>query len=577
VVRTGIIEVFSGPLCRRARESAPSSAFRHGSCEREHGQLLEGDTVKLDRRTRSPLGTLATRTRRCVAALALALATGGAACAATPAVPDAVGTIDASTVDASTVDAPPRDVPDTDAVPSDTITPAVDGAMPLATPGWNLVAVDTPRRTYVDYVQVPSSGVWRPERDGFPVLAQWEAQSSYSALRFQPFTPGGRLTPAQIMALLPIAARATRTISITDAPYRAPVAPADATSAIQAALDAAAAMATPGAPVDVLVPPGRFNYARVLTVGRDVRLRRAPEDSGGVLHATTVGQSAVHLAGDRSGALFLSLETDETARSTAPPGCGIWVGADNPGRPVTHDTLVVGNDIARPSGAHVAALSTEGNLWAFNYAHDGFADTFHHTGGSRFCQVVGNRAQTSATRGDDFYAFVGYQGDGDPVHHCTCIANWGRDGHARGLAAVGAGFIAFAHNDIDRTQWAGVYLTREASYNSYGTFDITVLGNTIQHANLGGSHDGLLAYADDPAAGAMSAAFGMISNQVRRLTIRGNAFNDTAAGVGNGFGIEIRASVAGGDVSGNTLARNRPPQLVINGTGVTSSANTVTP
>jgi hypothetical protein len=42
--------------------------------------------------------------------------------------------------------------------------------------------------------------------------------------------------------------------------------------------------------------------------------------------------------------------------------------------------------------------------------------------------VVGNRASNrpAPTRGDDLFAFVGYAGDGDPVHHCTAIGNWGR-------------------------------------------------------------------------------------------------------------------------------------------------------
>ena len=58
-------------------------------------------------------------------------------------------------------------------------------------------------------------------------------------------------------------------------------------------------------------------------------------------------------------------------------------------------------------------------------------------------QVVGNRASNTPeeptgtpTRGDDLFAFVGYASDGDPVHHCTAIGNWGRHGHARGLSAV---------------------------------------------------------------------------------------------------------------------------------------------
>jgi hypothetical protein len=255
----------------------------------------------------------------------------------------------------------------------------------------------------------------------------------------------------------------------------------------------------------------------------------------------------------------------------------VWVGSDRAGGAVTHDAWVIGTEVERPAGAHFFALATEGDLWAFNYAHDGYADAFHHTGGSRFCQVIGNRAQTSAERGDDFYAFVGYGSDGDPVHHCSCIANWGRDGHARGLSAVGAGFIELASNDVDRTQWAGIYLAQENAYDTYGTFDVFVTRNTIAHANLAGSHDALLASADAPTASHSSASFGDVGNAVRNLTVRDNTFRDTAAGIGNGFGIEIRASVDGGEVIGNTLIGNRAPQLVLDGSHFTQRDNAIQP
>jgi hypothetical protein len=159
---------------------------------------------------------------------------------------------------------------------------------------------------------VPASGVWTPESDHFPALATWENQTSYSALRFQPFTPGDVASAAAIMALLPATGRAARSISITDSPYGAAPARADATHAIQQALDAAAAMASQAAPVDVLVPAGTFRYSAALEVGAD----------------------------------------------------------------------------------------------------------------------------------------------GDVVNHCACIANWGRDGAARGLSVVGGGFVLLDHNDIDRTQYA---------------------------------------------------------------------------------------------------------------------------
>ena len=439
-------------------------------------------------------------------------------------------------------------------------------------PGWNLVAIDTARRTYLDYVDVPASGVWTPQSDHFPALAIWENQTSYSALRFQPYTAGDVLTPAQIMALLPATRRAARSISITDSPYGAAPAPADATQAIQQALDAAAAMASQRAPVDVLVPAGTFRYGAALKVGADVRLRRSPEDAGGSLQATNPSNAAVHLAGDRSGALFLALNFGAMSRDTTPQSSGIWVGTGSSSSFV-HDALVVGNEVAQSASAHVFGQGEEGGLWAFNYAHDGYADTFHHTGGSRYCQVVANRAQTSTSRGDDLYAFVSYQSDGDVVHHCACIANWGRDGAARGLSVVGGGFVLLDHNDVDRTQWAGVYLAQENSYQTYGVFDVTVSANTVGHANLAGSHDGLLAYSDAPGDSHGSVSFGSVSNQLRRIYVRGNTFANTAAGTGNGFGIEIRSSADTGEVTGNILTANQPPQLVVSGTNFTSSGN----
>ena len=449
-----------------------------------------------------------------------------------------------------------------------------DAAATRAPPGWNLVAIDTDKRTYLDYVEVPASGVWTPEGDHLPALATWEKQTAHGATRFQRFDPGNVLTPDEIMALLPATRRSKVSISITDAPYAASPAPADATMAIQKALDDAAARATPTSPVDVLVPAGTFDYSAVLRIGADVRLRRFPEGTGGTLHATNPASGAAHLAGDRSGVLFLALTYTATSRAVTPQASGIWVGSDSKGGFV-HDVVVVGNEIAGPASAHVFAIAEEGGVWAFNFAHDGYADTFHHTGGSRYCQVVGNRAQTTATRGDDLYAFVSYQDDGDVVHHCACIANWGRDGAARGLSVVGGGFILLDHNEVDRTQWAGVYLAQENSYRTYGVFDVTVSRNTIARANQQGSHDGLLAYADAPTESHDATSFGSVSSQVRRVFVRDNTISDTAPGVGNGYGIEIRSSADTGEVTNNVLTGNKAPGVVVDGTHFTTSGNQV--
>jgi len=57
-------------------------------------------------------------------------------------------------------------------------------------------------------------------------------------------------------------------------------------------------------------------------------------------------------------------------------------------------------------------------------------------------QVVANRASGPGNRGDDLYAFVGYATDGDPVHHCAAVGNWGRHGAARGISSVGGEFTS---------------------------------------------------------------------------------------------------------------------------------------
>lgn len=436
-----------------------------------------------------------------------------------------------------------------------------------------LVAIDTPTRTYLDHVHLLAGTTWRADVNGLPEMAQWEHETRVTAVRLQRFSPGDVLTTQQIRTLLPITAPASRSLDVTAAPYRAASSPADATAAIQSALADAATMADAAHPVDVVIPTGTFDYDAVLEVGANVRLRGA----GGTLHATDATVSAVHLDGDHSGALFLTITSPASSRATTPDSSGIWVGPRTASGAVVHDTLVVGNEVDGVAGAHVFAIQENGGLWAFNYAHDGYADTFHHTGQSSYCQVVGNRAQTSATRGDDLYAFVGYAGDGDPVHHCTCIANWGRDGAARGLSAVGGGFISFTDNDIARTQWAGIYVARESSYTTYGSFDVSVFGNQVADANLGGSHDGFLAYADDATDSASSKTFGSVSNMVRNLVVNDNSFTDTSAGVGNGFGIEVRSSVDTGQVIGNTVTHAQAPGVVVDGTGFTVSSNTFTP
>jgi hypothetical protein len=441
---------------------------------------------------------------------------------------------------------------------------------PRLEPGGYLVAIDTPTRTYLDYVKLDHPGPVHPSVNGWPLLARWEHQQTALAVRSIRFVPGQTLSALEIQSLLPITAPAERSLDITAAPFSASPSPSDSTRSIQAALDAAQSMATAGHPVDVVVPPARFDHSGPLLVGANVHLRGA----GGELHATNADTSAVRLVGDGSAALFLKVTSTATSRSTSYRASGIWVGPESPHGNFVHDTLVIGNEIFQSENAHVIAEAEVGGIWAFNYAHGGYADFFHHTSASSECQVVGNRASGTSTRGDDFYAFVGYAKDGDPVNHCACLANWGREGPARGVSAVGAAFLDIRGNDLARTQAAGIYVARERSYNTYGSFDVTIAGNRVAEANLGLTHDGLLAYADEPTDRIPSRSFAMVPNAVRNLFVLQNSFVDISPGKGNGFGIEIRASASHGTVMDNAVQNPNGPGIVVLGDGFTVSGNT---
>ena len=58
-----------------------------------------------------------------------------------------------------------------------------------------LLAIDTPQRTYLDVRPVPELGPgWQPQ-DGWPTLAQWEGAQDATAVRWiAPFTPGDVLS-----------------------------------------------------------------------------------------------------------------------------------------------------------------------------------------------------------------------------------------------------------------------------------------------------------------------------------------------------------------------------------------------
>jgi len=443
-----------------------------------------------------------------------------------------------------------------------------------ATPGWNLVAIDTASNTYLDYTYVPSSGQFT---FAWPLLAQWENQTTYSAIRLLPFTPGPTptLTPAQIMTFLPKTQMASKTINITSYGARTSK---DATTAIQNALNAAGAEATASSPVDVLVPAGTYKHSNLLTVPAYVRLRGYPEGAGGTLAATNVNESAVWLNGNGSGVLFLNLTSNQTVRGSTPDQALIEVGDAWNGVYTTSNILIVGNSLVGGNSAVNAGVEYHG-VWAFNNAKNALADTYYHTFGSSYGQVIANIATNG---GDDFYSFDGYVGSTNGiVHHFSAIANYGDTTLSDGICACGVGYLTAQSNVISYAQGAAVSIYQNEGMNMYGDFNIwvttnTFLYNSYQNAN-GWAYDGVWVKSDNPSGSNNSTVFGTVQNTHQNLYIDYNYVGYTqvnADGGGHGVGLYNCNNVT---VDGNTLAYNQGlPELNVSGcTNVTKSNNTI--
>jgi hypothetical protein len=441
-------------------------------------------------------------------------------------------------------------------------------------PGNYAVAIDTPVRTYLHYFTLSEWGPWNPYDNGMPQLAQWEQALTYSDLRVQPFTPGHVLTQAQINYLLPATAPAATRISITDSPYNAQPAPADATTAIQAAITAAGAIANSSNPVDVVIPPGTYNYSASLLGSAWVRVYGA----GGILNATTPGASTINMIGDGSSCLFVTSIGSATARSGAFHATILWIG--NGASPISTGNMIVGCEAAVSAGAHVLITNVSGGIVAFNYAHDGYSDAFHFQTRCTYCQLFGNRTSMSSTVGDDMFAFVSPTSDGDPNHHCSCIANYGRTGPAHQITTSGGWYLDVEYNDTAFSNAAGVYNWQDGAFGTYGCAHNIFRYNKIDHANIASSHAGILCGSSNALSPSNptnpSTTFGAIPDACLDTTIVSNTINNTQLGITHGQAIDIRSSSFRGTVALNSGSGNQSGVSIGAGTNMIVAANTFT-
>jgi parallel beta-helix repeat protein len=284
----------------------------------------------------------------------------------------------------------------------------------------------------------------------------------------------GHLTIARrsLPALLPLAvsvsdkaaAAARKTCRITD--YGAVGdGRTDCTSAIRAAV-ADASDPRPGA---VVIPQGEFAYSDSIYVGDNIAVLG---EQGATLIARTERQAFV-AKGVNIVFRALRIKSTPRYRSHDEPTHGIaGVNSTN--------LLIAGCVIDGASGGGIYLESCSDFLLQDNRVTRTLADTIHITGRSERGVVTRNICQSG---GDDGIAVVSYAPSGLMCRDIAVIGNEITDGKARGIAVAGGEHVQVSNNRIHNTEWAGILIASDETYETYGNTDIWIESNDLSAVN----------------------------------------------------------------------------------------------
>lgn len=160
--------------------------------------------------------------------------------------------------------------------------------------------------------------------------------------------------------------------------------------------------------------------------------------------------------------------------------------------------LYVGSNLARATcGTGFFLENNYRGTIVGNTVLDTLADGIHCTLRCSDIDVIGNRLFGT---GDDAIAFVSYQKDGSQVTRCTATGNTVFNSKARGIAVVGSTVISVVSNSINSTKAAGVIISQENGFSTFGPSQVSIASNTIKAANTYSSpsvsHAGILVSGD---------------------------------------------------------------------------------
>jgi parallel beta-helix repeat protein len=218
--------------------------------------------------------------------------------------------------------------------------------------------------------------------------------------------------------------------------------------------------------------------------------------SGATIHATSATDGALMIQGDNVAVYGFTLTQDSNMRLSTPWGGGISVYDDRGGGRRRVQGTVIQNNIVNNSAAAGIFLYKASNFTvAGNRVYRSWADGIHMTAGSSDGRVIHN---TVLQTGDDMIAVVSYAGTRGTAPVAVRYKNWASQQDeldqdiyvgsnevadqywGRGISVVGGSNVTIENNAISKTPTgAGVYLTRETSYMTFGDHNIMVSNNAI--------------------------------------------------------------------------------------------------
>ncbi len=360
----------------------------------------------------------------------------------------------------------------------------------------------------------------------------------------------------------------------------------DDTAAIQTALNGLSAG-------DWLVfPAGTYVHSAELKVTRPNVVLWS---EGATLKATNPDRQAVMLQANGASIYNFTLTAVTDVRRDAPWNSRIAVfAADNAtfwltGNVIRNNRIVAGGAPGTAlqnsaSSAGIFVYRATNFLVAENTVQRSLADAIHMTAGSYNGRVLNN---TVREPGDDMIAVVSYLGSpntmfagqvaaeydaraASDLSHDIWIANndvagnyWGR-----GITVVGGQNVTIESNRIDQPHHgAGVYLTREYAYLTFGVRNVIVRNNTITNVQTSAPtfnptttgwvktyHGGVEIYSHLYTDEAASASL-VDKLSVQQILVSGNTINNTLAdgirvGVGSGTTWSFANRTVTGGVAG---------------------------